>query len=555
MNFVNEKSFDLKDTRAQQTKQIVTKQAFANLLLVSIAEKLAYFFNPFIDGAITGIFLDEEVQAAIGFFVPIITIVSLVWVVIMGVQILCAQYRGRGDNESMRALFDSAILFLGTAALTVSAVFFFGRAGLAEILGAQGQDAIFLQNYIASYSLSVIGQALYPLLLWYLNFNGDDKISKISIAIMIVLNTGFDMLFAVYLDMGAFGLGLATSISYLLTSAYVFRKFLVGYGWGQTTFATIRWGELFEAAKIGKPSLMFNLGVTLKAYIMNLTLLSSVGSAAIMVMSVQGTFCGMLGAIPAGHADAFGSMGGVHYSAKDRSAFVKTARFALKSCIIFSGLAMFLLIFAADDITEIYFLPTDEAWNISKRMLWLFPSFLVLNGICGIFLRAYNLKKEYRTQHKDEWLVDGMPIFENVTMALLAAAAMPLIGSDAVWLSFPVTELVCISIIACSVFKSAGKVTFKLDDWLKINDNFGKAPTLERAFSSMEDVTNISTEVVNFCRDNHVDEIYRDRSGRRHGRTCLQRFASRRQFKQQLRFVCPRHVQSTFVYPNLRQQQ
>ena len=56
---------------------------------------------------------------------------------------------------------------------------------------------------------------------------------------------------------------------------------------------------------------MFNLGVTLKAYIMNLTLLSSAGSAAIMVMSVQGTFCGMLGAIPAGHADAFGSMGGV----------------------------------------------------------------------------------------------------------------------------------------------------------------------------------------------------------------------------------------------------
>ena len=99
-----------------------------------------------------------------------------------------------------------------------------------------------------------------------------------------------------------------------------------------------------------------------------------------------------------------------------------------------------------------------------------------------------------------------MPIFENVTMALLAAATVPLIGSDAVWLSFPVTELICISIIACSVFKSAGKVTFKLDDWLKVNDNFGKAPTLERAFSSAEDVTNISAEVVNFCRANRVDE-------------------------------------------------
>ena len=54
---------------------------------------------------------------------------------------------------------------------------------------------------------------------------------------------------------------------------------------------------------------------------------------------------------------------------------------------------MLTLMFVADDITEIYFLPTDEAWNISKRMPWLFPSFPVLNGICGIFMRDPATKK------------------------------------------------------------------------------------------------------------------------------------------------------------------
>ena len=377
---------------------------------------------------------------------------------------------------------------------------------VAAILGAKGHTAIVLQDYIAGYSFSIIGQALYPLLLWFLNFNGNEKISKTSIALMCVLNLCFDMLLAVRFDMGAFGLGLATSLSYLITCAYVLREFLVNYGWGKTTFATIRWGELKEAVKIGKPSLTFNLGITLKAYIMNLTLMSSVGDSAIMVMSVQGTFCGMLGAIPAGHADAFGSLGSVHYAAKDKDAFVKSARFALKSCIIFSSIAMLSLMFAADDITEIYFKPTEEAWAISKRMLWIFPSFLVLNGICGIFMRACNLKEEYRTQHKDAWLVDGMPLFENVMMAFLSAMFLPFIGSDGVWLSFPATELICIAIIACTVFKNAGKVTFKLDDWLKVEDNFGKAPTLERAFNSMEDVVEVSADVVKFCESNRVEE-------------------------------------------------
>ena len=112
----------------------------------------------------------------------------------------------------------------------------------------------------------------------------------------------------------------------------------------------ICWSELFECAKIGKPSLMFNLGITLKSYIMNLTLMSSVGTSAIMVMSVQGTFCGMLGAIPAGHSGAFGSLGSVYYAAKDRNAFIQTCRFALKSVMIFCGISMLALMFASGRI-------------------------------------------------------------------------------------------------------------------------------------------------------------------------------------------------------------
>ena len=167
---------------------------------------------------------------------------------------------------------------------------------------------------------------------------------------MSVLNLGLDLLFALPLNMGAFGLGLSTSLSYLITCAYVLRKFLVRYGWGQTNFSNICWSELFECAKIGKPSLMFNLGITLKSYIMNLTLMSSVGTSAIMVMSVQGTFCGMLGAIPAGHSGAFGSLGSVYYAAKDRNAFIQTSRFALKSVMIFCGISMLALMFASGRI-------------------------------------------------------------------------------------------------------------------------------------------------------------------------------------------------------------
>ena len=71
MDLLHERDLEIKNIRAQQTKQTVIKKSFANLLFVSIAEQLAYFFNPFIDSAIVGIFLDSSI--------------SLLWIIIVGV--------------------------------------------------------------------------------------------------------------------------------------------------------------------------------------------------------------------------------------------------------------------------------------------------------------------------------------------------------------------------------------------------------------------------------------------------------------------------------------
>ena len=44
MDILRERNREIKNNRAQQTKQTVIKKSFTNLLFVSIAEKLAYFF-------------------------------------------------------------------------------------------------------------------------------------------------------------------------------------------------------------------------------------------------------------------------------------------------------------------------------------------------------------------------------------------------------------------------------------------------------------------------------------------------------------------------------
>lgn len=170
-------------------------------------------------------------------------------------------------------------------------------------------------------------------------------------------------------------------------------------------------------------------------------------------------------------------------------------RYSLKTGIILSATAMILIIVFARGISHIFFASNNATtFDIAVRMMRLFPSFLVFNVVFCLFIKAYQLQGHTR-------LINILSFSENIIMAVLAVTFTPLIGSDAVWLSFPVSEVICIAVIMVSVFMHAGKITFTLPDWMKLPDSFGAKASqyMEFTISSMEQVINISEKVIDFC--------------------------------------------------------
>ena len=359
------------------------------MMLIEVLQIVVNSLNNFIDTVITGQFLGTETLAAVGFFQPMLTIIGLEWVIIIGVQIIGGKYVGRNnkeDSDKLLALFADSIVFLGSAAAIFSAACFFFSRELALLLGAQGYTAILLSEYIKGYSFGIIGQVLYPLLLWEMSFiYGQIRSSTLTIIIMMLANIFFDLLFIVQFEAGSFGLGLATSLSYLLTILLICRQFLtVAAQRSQLksvalSFTRRNFKPLLKSARYGLPALMFNLGVTIKAYIMNITLMSSVGDAAVATMAVQGTLCGILGAIPMGCANAYMALGSMHYGSEDRFALERLSKVAFKKCHHFSAAIMLLLMAGSSLIPSIFFRSYELAWFVAQKMLLLFPSFLIFN--------------------------------------------------------------------------------------------------------------------------------------------------------------------------------
>ncbi len=420
-----------------------------NLLILEFLSIVVYSLNNFIDTFFVGNFLGTESMAAGGFFTPMLTIISLVWVVIIGVQILCGRYIGTGDKESLLELLATSVVFLGSLAIIFSAFCFFKSEWLAEILGAEGTVAILLQQYIKGYSFGIFGAVMCSLLLWFLAFNNNVKLSKMTIAFAAVINFLGNIIFLLVFDMKIFGLGLASSVSYLLSAAIILHSFFDSNKPIQLIFKKFNFGRLLKSARMGTPALTFNLGVTAKSYILNITLVGLIGFSGVAAMNVQGSVIGILGAFPMGFASAYMALGSIYFGAKDRAALIYLSRLALKYCIMVSAVIMALLMIGSPILPDMFFEPGEEAYSITERMLLLFPCFIVLNAFIAFIMKAYQFQK------KSEWLVNSMPVLENILMAVLAATTAPIFGIDAVWLSFPAAELICLALVAVSVINYA----------------------------------------------------------------------------------------------------
>ena len=483
-----------------KTPKIVT-QTFRTVLPVQIMGVIVAAINGFVNSIVTSNFIGDKAMAAIGFFAPVSTAVGIAYVVITGVQILCSKYIGSGDRDRVAALFSTCIVAVSAFCLAITAGCLLFSEPLAALLGAKGETATHLVGYIRGYSPGIVGQVLSGMLMSFLPLNNDVKRVNVGIATMLVTTISLDLLLGVVLKVGTFGMGVASSVSYLLALVVMFPSFLkeghaVRFRMGNYCF-----GELASAAVLGLPSLMFTVGCTAKGYILNQTLARYVGDAAVAAMNVQGNVCAIAGAIPIGIGNTFRSLGGMYYGERDRSSYTGLMSHALKVGLVMSLAATALIMVCSNPISSLFYEAGTEAWLETRRMLLLFPSFLPLNLMFTLFMASYQIQDQMG-------LVNVLSAGENIIMAIIAAIAAPFIAADAVWLSFPLAELVCLAIIAFFVFMRSRGITFKLIDWMKLGPTFGVSDEdcLEFSVQNMDDVSEISDKVMDFCKEHGLNQ-------------------------------------------------
>ena len=481
-----------------ESRYRIIRRAFVRLAVTSMFVVMATNICSFVDNIAVSRMLGTKELAAMGLFSPVAMAAGFSYVLIVGSQVLCANFIGAGKKENVNKLFYSSFAVLGVVFLIFSAVCFFARGWLAGILGAKGLTRTYLSDYMAGYVPCIMPQALCALLMSLVSFNNDMKRSYYSTAVMIIVNAAGDVLLA--MPLGIMGIGLASTISYLAAFAVLLPGFVKKDKALHLKRCRIDFGLILKAAVRGLPSLMFAIGLIIKNYLMNYTLNNWTGDDGVAVMSVLASVCAIAGAFPAGFSSAYMSLAGLYYGEEDRSSLKTVMKIALKAGLIVCVVLVGIIMAASSPLSSLFFKRGESIWDMGRVMFLLGFLFLPLNLIFNLLLKSYQVQGRMR-------LVNILSTAETAFIGVLALIAVPGSGVEAAWLTNTWVDIICIAVVLISVFIWRGRVDLSIPSLQKLPDDFGAAPEecLECSIRSVEDAVAASEAVLAFCKEKGID--------------------------------------------------
>ena len=200
-------------------RQMLTAQIFS-ALTVSLCL--------LIDNIMIGRFLGEQAIAAYGLANPLLLAIgALGSLLAAGIQVACSRSLGKGDQEETNAGYSSAVAVTAAVSLFFMIAVLIFRSPLARLMGAGNSGELFEQtrDYLAGFSIGAPGSMGALVLVPFMQMAGQSNLLIAAVLGMTVADIGLDLLNALVLHWGMFGMGLASALSYytaLVIGAFYF---------------------------------------------------------------------------------------------------------------------------------------------------------------------------------------------------------------------------------------------------------------------------------------------------------------------------------------------
>ena len=467
-----------------------------------------------VDGVVIGQFLGVDSTAAFGIINPLMIAFSIIGAVVSaGARNRFTKLLGAGKTEQARNVFSLAcILSTGiAAALMLFLIIFSGP--VTSALGASGNTADLLpqaRNYLIGISFGLPAMNLVRVLNGFMALDNDRNLPVISSIFLTVSDILMDLAAVLFFHGGTLEMGVATSISYYVALAVLLTHFRKKDIFLRFQFRGLPWEETSSILGKGMPSGVCRLGNTLRCIFMNRMLALIASAAAIAAYSVHRQADSFFNPVTIGMADTVALLAGILVGEEDRPMMKRLLFTSVQATLVITAGIAALIWILAPQFASLYIKDNPEAMRLAVTAVRCYAIGMPINGLNLIYLNYFQgIGKSVLAS------VSGF-VCESGLLILSAAAMMPVLGADAVWWAYPVSQFLVMCYYGIVVAVESRRIKIHREGlWnrvLLLPDTFDVSDTdkLDVTITMMDDVMQLTDAVWNFCDAHDCDSTQRN---------------------------------------------
>lgn len=479
---------------------------FRATAIVMMFSEITSVIAVLIDGIIASQGLGVEVYSAISLLSPFTSVLFLfAGFFSTGCNIVCSKLVGVGKGKEANEAFNfTSLLALICGALLIlfcvlhpTGVLKCSGVALSKYPELNPYVFSFLKGYMIGIPAMILLQVMAPIIV----MDGGKKLFTISSVVLCASDILGDLLNVYVFHGGAFGMGVATTASYLIQLLILLPRFLKRSSYFRFSLKACKPGSLIEIIKNGSPALVKKAAGAFRDIILNyVNLMVAVSAVAIAAKGIQGDFFQFLICIPTGLGRALITMAGIYYSANDMEGLKRLLSYSIRFGSMLSGAAAVITFVCAPFMAGLY--------TSDPEVLSLAVFSIRCMSVSLIFDTFIVLVEHYLQGIGSVLYANIVSVFERFVAPVASALILGLLfGTKGILASIAVSKvLLLICLILTNLFFSRG-VPKSLTQLMFLPAGFGgeQSDNLYAKIRSEEEAIEISKQAYQFCLDHHTD--------------------------------------------------
>ncbi len=419
--------------------------SFQRYLIPSILAILGGNISFMVDHIIAGQVLGSNALAAMSMANPLFFLLTTIGTLIcVGSSTLASITIGGEDRKMTNRLFTLTVALVLVSGLVLSLA---GWLLLEPVVDLMSKGTV-LHGMVYDYCRGLIPGSVFIMAVYIpLNFfriEGRGHLGMIMFLIMAGLDIALDLLFTVIMDMGMFGLALATVLS-ALAAVLMVAPFLFFRGGGYRFVPLGKFRQLAIGVVIaGSPPALNNLYTVIRTLLLNFMLLAVGGPVAVASFAFINSVNTLAQAVVSGISQTVSPLVGVFYGEHDvlsiRRVFRLAVQFGLVSMVVYSILVSLF----ARQICVLFGLTYSGQQRVAIPALIISSLSLIAAIVNNIF--TYYYMTTGRTQ-----IANKITLCRGLVCIILTAYVLSkILGVYGIWISFLASEV--LTLLAALIF-------------------------------------------------------------------------------------------------------